>query len=284
MKADAAVSFPLACRGVLSNERRGEPKRKGNRTMWKKKKVNQEATTEAVKEPTLLHTLCGDEPELLNFASSHLCVNPMTAISTKSLEVLMDEAAKNGDYRPALDKAIFEAAQHPEQTASYMTIVQDIAAKTLTATEKEKALIEKQGLTDRAAFLQKRIESQKLMQNRTADVLNVATRYYQERLLELGEDAKRAGRIAERKETEGEELRAEQEKQTQREARKREMKGMGRAERKEAERQDRLEEQAAEARREARETVHREAEMQEEQIENREDREREARKNNLRGG
>ena len=252
--------------------------------MWKKKKDKQEVATEEVKEPTLLHTLCGDEPELLSFASGYLCINPLTAISAKSLEILMDEAEKNGDYRPALDKAIFEATQHPEQTASYMTVVRDIATKTITATEKEKAEIEKQGLTDRAAFLQQRIESQKLIQNRTADILNIATSYYQERLLELGEDAKRAERIAERKETEGEESRAEQEKQTQREARKRERKGMGRAERKEAERQDRLEEQAAEARREARETEHREAEMQEEQIENREDREREARKKNLGGG
>ena len=170
--------------------------------MWKKKKDKQEVATEEVKEANLLQTLCGNESELYNFASGHLCVNPMTAISTKSLEVLMDEAEKTGDYRPALD------------------------TKTITTTEKEKAEVEKQGLTDRAAFLQKRIESQKLIQNRTADIMNIATRYYQERLLELGEDAKRAERIAERKETEGVELRAEQEKQAQREARKREMKGM----------------------------------------------------------
>jgi hypothetical protein len=251
---------------------------------WKKKKAKQEAATEEVKEPTLLQTLCGDEPELFNFASGYLCVNPMTAISAKSLEALMEEAAKNGDYRPALDKAIFEAAQHPEQTGSYMTVIQDIATKTIAATEKEKAEVEKQGLAARAAFLQKRIEAQKLIQNRAADILKIATRYYQERLLELGEDAKRAERIAERKEAEGDELRAEQQEQAQREARKREMKGMGRAERKDVERQDKLEEQAAEARREARETELREAETEEERIENREDREREARKKNLRGG
>jgi hypothetical protein len=252
--------------------------------MWKKKKISQEAATGPVKQATLLQTLCGDEPELFNFASGHLCVNPMTAISAKSLEALMDEAVKNGDYRPALDKAIFEAAQHPEQTDSYMTVVRDIATKIIMATEKEKAEVEKQGLTDRAVFLQKRMESQKLIQNRTADILNIATRYYQERLLELGEDAKRAERIAERKEAEGDELRAEQEKQAQRETRKREMKGMGKAERKEVERQDRLEEQAADARREARETEYREAEIEEEQTEAREDKDREARKKNLRGG
>ena len=283
MKADAAVSFLLTCWGVPKEWKQETPIEEGNRNMWKwtKKKAKQEAATEEVKETTLLHTLCGDEPELFNFASSYLCVNPVTAISAKSLETLMEEAENNGDYRPALDKAIFEAAQHPEQTASYMTVVQDIAAKTIAATEKEKAEVEKQGLTDRAVFLQKRIEAQKLIQNRAGDILNIATRYYQERLLELGEDAKRAERIAERKEAEGDELRAEQEKQVQREARKREMKGMGRAERKEVERQDKLEEQAAEARREARETELREAEMEEEQIENREDREREARKKNL---
>ena len=282
MKLDAAVSFLLARRGRPGKNGKNR-KERGSGAMWKKKKDKQEVATEEVKEANLLQTLCGNESELYNFASGHLCVNPMTAISAKSLEVLMDEAAKTGDYRPALDKAVFEAAQHPEQTASYMTVVRDIATKTITTTEKEKTEVEKQGLTDRAAFLQKRIESQKLIQNRTADILNIATRYYQERLLELGEDAKRAERIAERKETEGVELRAEQEKQAQREARKREMKGMGKAERKEAERQDRLEQQAAEARREARETEHREAEMQEEQIENREDRERETRKKNLRG-
>jgi len=280
MKLDGAVSFLLAYRG-RPRENEKSRKERGSGAMWKKKKDKQEVATEEMKETNLLQTLCAGEPELYNLTSTYLCVNPMTAISKKSLDELMEEGSKNGDYRPALDKAFFEVAQHPDDTAKLLNIVRDIAVKTIEVTEKEISIIEQQGLADRAVFLQKRIDAQKLIQNRAEDIMELASRYYQERLLELGEDAKREERIAERKEAEGKELRAEQAKQAEHEARKREMKGMGRAERKVAERQDKLEEQAAEERREAREEEQREADLAEKQIEDREDREREARKKEL---
>ena len=178
--------------------------------MWKKKKVKRVEKAEEIKETKLLKTLCGYESELYGFASNYLCINPLTAISTKILDSVMEEGSQNGDYRPALDKAIFEAAQHPEETANYMNIIQDIAGKNVAATEKEKGEIERQGLPERTAFPAKQIADQKLIQNRAADILKIPSKYYRERMLELGEDAKREERVAERKQVERDEWRAEQ--------------------------------------------------------------------------
>ena len=231
---------------------------------WKKKTAKPEAEKVEEKEVSVLQRVCGADAALYGFASNYLCVDPSTTISSKPLDVLIEEGEKSGDFRPALDKAIFEGAQHPDEAGKYLESIRDIAAKTITATEKEKAEIEKQGLADRAAFLGKRIEAQQLIQKRAEDILDVAAKYYNERLLELKEDERKAERIAEIREAEGQEM-------------------MGRAERKEAELQEQKDDLAAEERKKTREEERREAELQEQRTEEREKVERDARKNDLGG-
>ena len=40
-------------------------------------------------------------------------VDPLAALSKKDLDILTEEAEESGEFRPAVDKAIFEAAQNP---------------------------------------------------------------------------------------------------------------------------------------------------------------------------
>ena len=230
---------------------------------------------------SVLRKVCGSDDELYGFTSSYLCVNPLATVSSETLDDLMKEAEKSGDYRPALGKALFEASQRPEQTEKYEGVVRDIAARTITATEQEIVKVEQQGLLDRAAFLKKRIEDQKTLQQRAGDILDAAARYYGERVLEMKEEERKAERIAEIREAEGHELSEELEERTEREARKRERKGMGRAERKQAELQEEKEQLAAEERKKAREAEEKEAELAEQKIEEQEEQAREERLEHL---
>lgn len=111
----------------------------------------------------------------------------------------------NGDFRPAVDKAIFEASQNPGERERYIKVIQNLALKTIHTTEQEKEKVAKEGLTDRAASLGRSIENQKFMSERAEDIINVASRFYNERLVELGENARREERRGEREEAEGEE-------------------------------------------------------------------------------
>ncbi len=247
--------------------------------MWKKK----EEKKEEEKEESLLEELCGDDAKLYDFLSYYLCVDPLAAISQKGLDILTEEGEKNGNFRPAVDKAIFEGSQNPGERERYIKVIQNLALKTIHATEQEKEKVEKEGLTDRAASLGRRIENQKFMSERAEDIINVASKFYNERLLELGENARREERIGERKEAEGQEWRTEEQEKAGREARKKERKGMGREERREAEKQDKREELAAEERREARGEERREAEREEQRTGEMEKAGREARKKERRG-
>jgi hypothetical protein len=238
--------------------------------MWKKK--------EEKKEDSLLKELCGDDAKLYDFLSRYLLLDPLAAISKKDLETLTQEGEKSGDFRQAVDKAIFEGSQNPGERERYIKIIQNLALKTIHATEQEKEKAEKEGLTDRAAFLGRRIENQKFMSERAEDVISLASKFYNERLLELGEDARREERRREREKAKGEEWRIGELEEAEREARKKERKGMGREERREAEKLDKEEELAVEERREARGEERREAEAEEQRIEEMEKAEREARK------
>ncbi len=252
---------------------------------WKKKDKNKEVEKEAEKaeEESLLKELCGDDAKLYVFLSNYLFLDPLAAISQKGLDVLTEEGRKSGDFRPAVDKAIFEGAQNPGERERYIKVIQDLALKTIHATEQEKEKVEKEGLTDRAASLGRRIENQKFMSERAEDIINVASKFYNERLLELGENARREERIGERKEAEGQEWRTEELEKTGREARKKERRGMGRDEKREAEKQDKREELAAEERKEERGEERREAEREDQRIGETEKAEREARKKERRG-
>jgi hypothetical protein len=237
--------------------------------MWKKK--------EEEKEENLLEELCGGDAKLYDFLRNYLYETPLAAISKKDLDILTEEAKKSGNFRPAVDKAIFAAAQNPGERERYIKVIQNLAAKTLHATEQEKEKVEKEGLTDQAASLGRRIEDQKFMSERAEDIINVASKFYNEKLEELGEKVRREARGEERKKAEREDRRIGEREKARREARKKERRGMGRAEKREAKKQDKREELAAGERKEARGEERKEAEREERRIGEREKERREAR-------
>jgi hypothetical protein len=243
--------------------------------MWKKK--------EEEKEENLLEELCGGDAKLYDFLRNYLYETPLAAISKKDLDILTEEAKKSGNFRPAVDKAIFAAAQNPGERERYIKVIQNLAAKTLHATEQEKEKVEKEGLTDQAASLGRRIEDQKFMSERAEDIINVASKFYNEKLEELGEKVRREARGEERKKAEREDRRIGEREKARREARKKERRGMGRAEKREAKKQDKREELAAGERKEARGEERKEAEREERRIGEREKERREAREKERRG-
>ena len=246
--------------------------------MWKKKEEKKEE-----KEESLLKELCGDDAKLYDFLSYYMYENPLAAISKKDLDILTEEAEKSGNFRPAVDKAIFEAAQNPGERERYIKVIQNLASKTIHATEQEKEKVEKEGLTDRAASLGRRIENQKFMSERAEDIINVASKFYNEKLVELGENVRREARGKERNKAETEERRTGELEKAGREARKKEKRQMGREEKREAEKQDKTEERAAEERKEVRQEQRKEAEREESRTGELEKAGREARKKE-RGG
>ena len=247
--------------------------------MWKKK----EDKKEDKKEESLLKELCGDDAKLYNFLSNYLYLNPLAAISKKDLDILTEEAEKSGNFRPAVDKAIFEAAQNPGERDRYINVIQNLASKTIHTTEQEKEKIEKEGLTDRAAALGRRIQNQKFVSERAEDILNAASKFYNEILVELGENVRREAREKERRGAEGEERRTEEQEKAGREARKKERREMGRKEKRKAKKQDKREDLAAEERKEARGEERKEGEREEKRIRELEKAGREARKKERRG-
>ena len=242
--------------------------------MWKKKEE---------KEESLLKELCGDDAKLYDFLSYYMYENPLAAISKKDLDILTEEAEKSGNFRPAVDKAIFEAAQNPGERERYIKVIQNLASKTIHATEQEKEKVEKEGLTDYAASLGRRIENQKFMSERAEDIINVASKFYNEKLVELGENVRREARGEERRKAEWDETRKEELEKAGREARKKERSGMGRKEKREAEKQDKREERVAEERKEARGEEKKEAEREKRRTEELQKAGREARKKERRG-
>jgi hypothetical protein len=189
--------------------------------------------------------------------------HPLAAISKKDLDILTEEGERSGNFRPAVDKAIFEAAQKPGERERYIKVIQNLASKTIHAMEQEKEKVEKEGLTDRAASLGRRIEQQKFMSERTEDIINVASKFYNEKLVELGENVRREARGEERKKAEREEWKTEELEKAGREARKKERREMGREEKREAKKQDKREDLAAKERKEARGEERKEAEREE---------------------
>jgi hypothetical protein len=246
--------------------------------MWKKKEEKKEE-----KEESLLKELCGDDAKLYDFLSRYMYENPLAAISKKDLDILTEEAEKSANFRPAVDKAIFEAAQNPGERERYIKVIQNLASKTIHATEQEKEKVEKEGLTDMAASLGRKIENQKFMSERAEEIINVASKFYNEKLVELGENVRREARGEEKRKAEWKERRTGELEKAGREARKKERRDMGREEKREAEKQDKREELAAEERKEARGEERKEAESEERRTGELEKAGREARKKERRG-
>jgi len=226
--------------------------------MSKKKEEKKEE-----KEESLLKELCGDNAKLYDCLSYYMYEHPLAAISKKDLDILTEEGERSGNFRPAVDKAIFEAAQKPGERERYIKVIQNLASKTIHAMEQEKEKVEKEGLTDRAASLGRRIEQQKFMSERTEDIINVASKFYNEKLVELGENVRREARGEERKKAEREGWKTEELEKAGREARKKERREMGREEKREAKKQDKREDLAAKERKEARGEERKEAEREE---------------------
>jgi hypothetical protein len=237
--------------------------------MWEKKEG---------KEESLLAELCRDDAQLYDFLSNYLYFNPLEAISKKDLAILTEEAEKSGNFRPAVDKAIFEAAQNPGEKEGYIKVIRNLASKAIHAMEQERERVEKEGLTDQAARLGRRIENQEFMSERTEDIINVASKFYNEKLVELGENVRREARRENKREAEREDWRIVDLEKAQQEARGKERSEMRREEKREAEKQDKREELAAEERKEARREEKEEAEREERRIGELEKAEREARR------
>ena len=250
--------------------------------MWKKKKEKKEEKIKEKKE-NLLKELCGDDAKLYNFLSKYLYEKPLAAISKEDLDILTEEAEKSGNFRPSVDKAIFEASQNPEERERYIKVIQNLASKTINATEQEKEKAEKGGLTDQAAYLGSGIENQKFMSERAEDVINVASKFYNEKLVEQGENVRREARGEEREKAKREERRIEELEKAGQEKRKKERKAMGRQEKREAKKQEKREALAAEERKEAREEERKKAEREERRIEELEKAGQEKRKKERRG-
>jgi hypothetical protein len=238
--------------------------------MWKNKGKNQ--------EESLLKELSGDDAKLYDFLSRYLYENPLVNVSKEDLDILIKEAEKSGDFRPAIDKAIFDGAQKPGEREKYVKVLQNLASKTMYATEKEKERAGKEGLTAQAASLGRRIESEKFMSERAEDIIDVASKFYNERLIELGENVRREARKDQRTDAEWAEKRTVELEKAGREASRQERKTMGKEEKKEAEKRYKIEEQAAKDRKKVRAEEKKEAQREEKRTSELEKTEREARK------
>ena len=156
------------------------------------------------KEEDLLKELCAGDAKLLAVLERMLPLDPIAGISPKDLELLLEEAEtsiKDGNYeeaiwkyRVAVDKAIFKATQNPEARGRYIEVIQDLASKTIHATEKAKEKAEKKGVTDRAASLDKNIEHYKFVSKRIDDLVNAAAHFYNEKLVMLADVERREAR------------------------------------------------------------------------------------------
>ena len=97
--------------------------------MWKKKEAKKQKKKE--QEPSLLKDLCGSDAQLYDFLRFYLYETPLTAISKKDLDILAEEAEESGNFRVAVDKAIFEGAQNPGERERYIKVIQNLASKTI---------------------------------------------------------------------------------------------------------------------------------------------------------
>ncbi len=266
---------------------------------WRKKEAKKETkkeTKKGEKEEFLLKQLCGDDAELYDVLGLYLYEDPVGAISRQDLDILIGEAEKSfkdEDYREArqrymraMDKAIFEATQNPGEKGRYNVVIQDLASKTVKATEKVKEIAEKEGPADYASsarsLLEGSIKRFEFLSNRSEDVTRIASLFYNERLEELGSMGKREARRQERRDADVREEIEDKEASKRREERGEERKEMGRGERRGAEKEDKEEEKKQRERRNARKKEGTEAEKEEKRTEEEENERRDARRKEFR--
>jgi hypothetical protein len=163
----------------------------------------------AEKQQSLLERLCKADEELYAFLSKCLYDNPLAALPETDLDSLISQAKSSEDFRKAIDKAIFEASQNPAEKEEYIKKIKDLANLAIQATQKEKEEMEHQRHTDLATSLAKRIENHQLISARTEDIIEIASKYYKERLLQLEEEEMLEERERGRKQIEKQERIAE---------------------------------------------------------------------------
>jgi hypothetical protein len=259
--------------------------------MWKKKETKKEE-----KEEHLLKQLCGDDAKLYDVLGSYLFENPKAAISKQDLEILIEEAeksVKDEDYREArqkyvraMDKAIFEASQNPGERSRYITVIQDLASKTVKVTEKVKEIVEREGPADYASsarsLLEGSIGKYEFLSERIEDVTKIASLFYNEKLEELGARERREARIQERRDADGREEMEEKKARERRGARREQSEEMARGERREGEIGDKGEEKRERERRGTRRKERIDAEKEEKRTEEEEKGRREAKRKEAR--
>ena len=228
--------------------------------MWKKHEK-----PEVKKEGDLLKDLCAGDARLYDCLTFSLYENPLTAIPSEDLDVLTAEADKSGQFGLAVDKAIFEAARKPEDRGKYINVIQDLASRSLRAAEQEKERAEKEGQSDLTP-LERKIRNQSLIAERAGDVIDVATRFYREKLIGNEERVKREAREKERQGVQREERKIEELEKAEREERRKQRKRMGKGERREARKKEKAEETSSKERKEAREIERKGVEREEERI------------------
>jgi len=244
----------------------------------------QEHEQNADGQQSLLEQLCGADKPLYSVLSTYLYFRPQDAVSRKDLAALIEEGERSGDFRPAVDKVIFEGSRNPEQRDGYIERVRDVASRAVRAAETSKAERERAGLEERADSFGKKIEDYRFMAERAGDILDVAAEYYSERLLESDESARRLARQDESRRLVTEEREIEKREETARTTRRQERKKMSRKDRREARKLEKVERVAAEDRRKDREAKRADAEAEGRRVEESEEKAREERRDERGGG
>ena len=154
-------------------------------------------TQKEEKEEDLLKEQCGNDTELYAFLCHTLYADPIAAMSKSDLAVLIEEAEKSIEdenyrdalrkYQSAVNKAVFEATQNPGEKGRYIKVIRNLAPKTAKVIEKVKEKAEKEGLAERAHYLEKEIKNYGFLSERIDDVIKVASLYYNERLEKVRE-------------------------------------------------------------------------------------------------
>lgn len=251
--------------------------------MWKKKQPKTEEKVEEVKKVSLLEQLCGEDTELREFLSHYLFENPLMAVSTKNLDVLISEGEASGKFGPALDKALFEGSQNLLEKEKYIGILNSLGLKIIQAIEQEITSAQRQNLTDRVSTLEKRKGYHHYLVDNAGKVLDIAAHFYGEKLVNLEEGDRRELRDQERKKLENDEWKIAMEERAKQDSLRQAMKHMGKEERRQAELALEKEEQAAEARKQARLEGRQETAREEQRIGETESAAREARKTEREG-
>lgn len=173
-------------------------------------------TQKEEKKEDLLKEQCGNDTELYAFLCHTLYVDPIAAMSKSDLAILIKEAEKSVEdekyrdalrkYQSAVNKAVFEATQNPGEKGRYIKVIRNLGPKTAKVIEKVKEKAEKEGLAERAHYLEEEIKNYGFLSERIDDVIKVASLYYNERLEKvretesLSETTRQAGIDAEKKE------------------------------------------------------------------------------------